>query len=282
MLIIPDTPFLQGRAFVFASQFAGLLPEQLASQYLGAAVNALESPSVGVPVKISAVKTIKKSVSLATMSRRHPMPCSLLKGVLIYSFCRFVDASVLQPSSHSILSLLIPLLGQATGETLYLVLETVRAVLGLDDALLSPDNCGQVVEPLYAIWESNSSDPIATAIIEETFDTLASRPAIVSRIVSILAPRLAAAISGTGPGATALAGAAADEDEQVHVPGEAVQLANSLIRTRGGPIESELVENITAAVMGTLAKTDDMDVIQHGMIHLTLLIRKDAERLISW
>ena len=55
-----DTPFLQGRAFVFASQFAGLLPEQLASQYLGAAVNALESPSVGVPVKISAVKTVKK------------------------------------------------------------------------------------------------------------------------------------------------------------------------------------------------------------------------------
>lgn len=159
---------------------------------------------------------------------------------------------------------------------MYLVLETIRAVLGLDEALLTPDNCAEVVEPLYSIWEANSSDPIATAIVEETFDTLASRPAIVSRIVSILAPRLSAAISGTN------VPEGSDEDDMVHVPGEAVQLANSLIRTRGGPIEQELVQSITAAVMATLARTDDMDVIQHGMIHLTLLIRKDAERLITW
>ena len=54
-----DTPFLQGRAFVFASQYASSLPEGLVSQYLGAAVHALESPTVSVPVKISVVKTIK-------------------------------------------------------------------------------------------------------------------------------------------------------------------------------------------------------------------------------
>ena len=196
---------------------------------------------------------------------------------------------MLRPSSHRTLSLLLPLLSQASGETLYLVLETVRAVLGLDEALLTPENCAEVVEPLWSIWQANSSDPIATAIVEETFDTLASRPAVVGRIVSILAPRLAAAISGARPPAGAPAhgqGQAREDDEndddQVHVPGEAVQLANSLIRSRGGPIEQELVQHITAAVMGTLAQTDDMDVIQHGMIHLTLLIRKDAERLIHW
>jgi hypothetical protein len=55
-----ETPFLQGRAFVFASQFASLLSPQLAGQYLSAAVSALEAPDVPVPVKISAVKTIKK------------------------------------------------------------------------------------------------------------------------------------------------------------------------------------------------------------------------------
>lgn len=59
-LISTDTPFLQGRAFVFASHFASLLPEHLATQYLAAAVSALQSEAVSIPVKISAVKTIKK------------------------------------------------------------------------------------------------------------------------------------------------------------------------------------------------------------------------------
>jgi hypothetical protein len=55
-----DTPFLQGRAFVFASQYASSLSPQLAGQYLGAATTALGADNVSTPVKISAVKTIKK------------------------------------------------------------------------------------------------------------------------------------------------------------------------------------------------------------------------------
>lgn len=55
-----ETPFLQGRAFVFASQFASSLSKPLAGQYLAAAVQVLNSQEISVPVKISAVKTIKK------------------------------------------------------------------------------------------------------------------------------------------------------------------------------------------------------------------------------
>lgn len=47
-----------------------------------------------------------------------------------------------------------------------------------------------------------------------------------------------------------------------HLPAEAVQLANSLIRTRGGPIEGELISTVSAAVMECLAKTEDMHVVQ--------------------
>lgn len=56
-----DTPFLQGRAFVFASQYASSLSPELAGQYLGAAVSALGAENVTIPVKLSAVRTIKKS-----------------------------------------------------------------------------------------------------------------------------------------------------------------------------------------------------------------------------
>lgn len=62
-IILPDrldSPFLQGRAFVFASSFASLLPAPLAGEYLAAAVNVLQAHDVSVLVKISAVKAIKK------------------------------------------------------------------------------------------------------------------------------------------------------------------------------------------------------------------------------
>jgi hypothetical protein len=55
-----EFPFLQGRGFVFASQFAKLLPLQLAGQYLDVAVQVIETAEAGIPVKISAVKALHK------------------------------------------------------------------------------------------------------------------------------------------------------------------------------------------------------------------------------
>lgn len=54
---------MQGRGFVFASQYTKLLPAQLAGQYLEAAIQVIESPNAGIPVKISAVKAIHKYVN---------------------------------------------------------------------------------------------------------------------------------------------------------------------------------------------------------------------------
>lgn len=59
---ILDFPFLQGRSFVVASQYATALAPSLASQYLDAAVQVLENSELGVSVKLSAVRTIKKYV----------------------------------------------------------------------------------------------------------------------------------------------------------------------------------------------------------------------------
>jgi hypothetical protein len=51
---------LQGRAFIFASQFAKLFPTELGAQYLDAAVQVVENQNAGIPVKISAIKAIQK------------------------------------------------------------------------------------------------------------------------------------------------------------------------------------------------------------------------------
>jgi hypothetical protein len=65
LLRLRECPFLQGRAFVFASQFARLFPPALGAQYLDAAAQVVEAPEAGVPVKISAIKAIQKCAALA-------------------------------------------------------------------------------------------------------------------------------------------------------------------------------------------------------------------------
>ncbi|ODN87698.1 hypothetical protein L198_06924 [Cryptococcus wingfieldii CBS 7118] len=245
-----ETPFLQGRAFVFASQFSSMLNQQLAGQYLSAAVQVLEASDVSVPVKISAVKTIK-------------------------NFCRHVDPFVLKPFSTKTLHLILPLLPQASSETLYLVLETLRAITSMDDDLLDEQTTRTVVDVLFDVWlrcTNASSDPVTTAIIEENIESISlhPNPSVVSILITALSPKLAATISSPVT------------DETVHIPGEAVQLANSLLRVRGGPLEGELVATVTRSVVEVLRVTDDMDVIQHGMIHLTLVVRKDCEKLVQW
>lgn len=57
-----EFPFIQGRGFVFASQFSKVLPLQSAQHYLDAAVQVLELNAAGIPVKISAVKAVHKYV----------------------------------------------------------------------------------------------------------------------------------------------------------------------------------------------------------------------------
>jgi hypothetical protein len=63
------TPFLQGRAFVTASSYARLLPAPLMSQYLNAALEALESSGSGVPLKVAALKAVRKYVPLIQLAR---------------------------------------------------------------------------------------------------------------------------------------------------------------------------------------------------------------------
>ena len=55
-----ECPFLQGRSFVFASQYAQLLPTELAGQYLNAAIQVVEASEAGIPIKISAIKALSK------------------------------------------------------------------------------------------------------------------------------------------------------------------------------------------------------------------------------
>lgn len=54
-----ECPFLQGRAFVFASQFSDILQPEIALQYLNAAIQVLEAPDASIPIRVSAVRSVQ-------------------------------------------------------------------------------------------------------------------------------------------------------------------------------------------------------------------------------
>lgn len=70
----------------------------------------------------------------------------------MFSFCRHVDTAILQPQTGKVLSLLLPLLPQAERETLYLLLETIRAITSIDGSILNAQNTGPVVEQIFDVW----------------------------------------------------------------------------------------------------------------------------------
>jgi len=73
---------------------------------------------------------------------------------------------------------------------------------------------------------------------------------VIDALVDILCPRLGVTIQTN------------QEVNGVAVAGEAIQLVNSLIRTRKGPLEVMLIANTTIAIINCLQTTDDMDIVQ--------------------
>lgn len=203
------------------------------------------------------------------------------------SFCRHVKPELIQSQARDLLRLLLPTIDDLKDEMLYLVLETLRAILAIEKNALDEESVRELAEIVYDAWLENSSDPVATAVTEELFEVIVStspRPVVHALIVA-LSPSLAATI------------AAPVTPDNEHLAAEAVQLSNSLIRTRGGPLETELISTVTAAIMESLQRTDDMSVVQvsaesiqcrdplirkAGVMHLTQVVRKDCDKLLQW
>ncbi|RXK36603.1 hypothetical protein M231_06144 [Tremella mesenterica] len=220
-----DVPFLQARAFQFVSLFAQLLSEDLCRQYLVVAVSALQSPDHSTTVKLAAVRAIR-------------------------NFCRFVDVSFIRVHSRAMLDYLVGILPHATKETLYLTLETIEALLVLDTELLTVETAFMIAKSLHDVWFTNYEDPVTTGSIEDLLDVLVdTSPPITRIVVMTLGPNLSKAILTV-------------DDKSNHLPCEAIQLANRLVRTRDGPLESELIDTVTWAIMNFLRVSEDSDAIQ--------------------
>ena len=99
-----DFPFLQGRAFVFASEFAKILPAEMSSEYVSVAVHALQAPASGIPVKISALRALD-------------------------NYCKFLSPEYVIPYQVNIMEGTCQLMPMATEESLMLLLDTLSSAI---------------------------------------------------------------------------------------------------------------------------------------------------------
>ncbi|KAG0250956.1 hypothetical protein BG011_007955 [Mortierella polycephala] len=144
-----DFPFLQGRSFVFSSQFALVLPSDLAPQYVSATVEAiLGSPSA--VVKVSALKALN-------------------------NFNRYLDKIFIAAHQRSLLQGVAPMIGITTEETFSLIVRTLIATSKVDEQVTAEFE--NILGPLVLeSWLKCPAENSMSADVMDLFDALAANP----------------------------------------------------------------------------------------------------------
>ncbi|KAI0789448.1 ARM repeat-containing protein [Abortiporus biennis] len=251
LLRLGDFSFLQGRAFVFSSQYAKLLPLNLADQYLAAAVQVLEAEGVSVPVKLSAVKAI------------HNFSTTLTDGVLLNVAPRVARD-------------LGPFLLQTTEDTLTLVLETLSVVVEIEKAKwLDVDLASNLVGAVLEVWAKFNKDPIFISILSDILQSITASPApgIYQVVVQKSLGTLSQAIGNT-------------PKQESWIASAGIELVSAIVEgapaSENGGLGEGFFGQIGQSLFKCLRETEDRDVIQNGINLLTLIIRKDLSQLSSF
>ncbi|KAJ7150409.1 armadillo-type protein [Mycena filopes] len=228
VLSLSEFPFLQGRGFVFASQYAKLLPVQLAGQYIDAAVQVIEAADAGVPVKISAVRAI-------------------------HNFFQGGDTSTLSPFAPRITKDLGPFLLVTSDDTLSLVLETLSVVVQVDKgSWLTADLADSLVTAILEVWTKNNKDPIFLSNVDNILTSLTSSTAagIYQTVVKQALPNLCQAM------------AAAPRDES-WITSSAIDLVSSLVNgATDGALGDGFFAVLAPSLFKCLGEAEDRDVLQ--------------------
>ncbi|KAF9145048.1 hypothetical protein BG015_012018 [Linnemannia schmuckeri] len=161
-------PFLQGRSFVFASQFAPILPSNLAAQYVSAAVEGiLKAPSA--VVKVSALKALN-------------------------NFNRHLDKQYIAPYQRSIIQGVAPLVQITSEETLILIFRTLTTTAKIDDQVAAEFE--SILGPIaLESWARYHAETCMSGETMDFFDTLAANPYMNPMLNTRAIPVLCGAIT---------------------------------------------------------------------------------------
>ncbi|KAI7859526.1 armadillo-type protein [Circinella umbellata] len=235
-------PFLQGRAFVFASEFAKVLPTEMASQYVMAAVNALQSPASSIPVKISALRALN-------------------------NYCKDLDPQYSAPYQVNILEGACQLLPDASEESLMLLLQSLCSAVKINGEVAAKYE--YVLTPaVLETWKKFPTDSIITSYILDLFESFAENPAYFPPLCARSFPFFDQVFKTPGNTPAVLA--------------SVVDLLTSLVRYGPSPLPNEFTDQMFPIVMQLGWSSEDEDVLQSVQECLKQYIIKDTDHIIQW
>ncbi|KAG1180299.1 hypothetical protein G6F70_000463 [Rhizopus microsporus] len=237
-----EYPFLQGRAFVFASEFAKVLPTEMASQYVSVAVHALQSPTSGIPVKISALRALN-------------------------NYCKYLNAVYISNYQVQIMEGTCLLLPNATEESLMLLLDTLGSAIKINQEVTAKYD--QILTPaILQVWQKYASDSIITSYILDLFEELAKNSFYYAALCQTALPFIRQVF--TTPNTDPV------------VQASAIDLLTAMTTFGPSPLPREFTEQMFPELMQLVWNVHDIDVHQSAQECLKKLISKDCERLLQW
>ncbi|GAA5974253.1 hypothetical protein JCM11641_003356 [Rhodosporidiobolus odoratus] len=246
-LTATDFPFLQGRAFVFASQYAEVLPQQLAQQYINAAIVVLDAADAGVPVKVSAVRAL-------------------------LNFFRHLKETVDPSQAATTLAKLIPLLPHITENTLVLVLDAIQSSLKAAGSVIAAATCSALIKAVLTSWFEKPEDPLLGSAISDIFASLSASHSstIQNALLTEGLPTLVSTMTEYRTDPSSIRAASA------------LDIASAIFSRLPTPLPDGAFQPVAEILFEMLQSTEDRDIIQTGLDIVTTVIRKDVDQLLTW
>ncbi|ORX54369.1 ARM repeat-containing protein [Hesseltinella vesiculosa] len=239
---LSDLPFLQGRAFVFASEYAKILPQDFATQYVTIAVQALQSTTSGVPVKISALRALN-------------------------NFCKHLDAQYVTPYQVPIMESACQLLPVATDESLILLLDTLGSSVKINREITARYE-QTLTQAILDAWNKFSTDSIINSYILDIFEEFSKNehyfPSLCNRALPFIAQVLTEA------------------NVEPTIKANAIDLLTAMIAFGPSPLPDQFTEQMYPVLMQLAWQTPDSEILQSTQECLKQFVVHDTEHLVRW
>ncbi|CEP15960.1 hypothetical protein [Parasitella parasitica] len=237
-----DLPFLQGRAFVFASEFAKFLPSDMASQYVSVAVQALQSPASGIPVKISALRALD-------------------------NYCKYLNPEYVTPYQVNIMEGTCQLMPSATEESLMLLLDTLASAIKINQQVTAKYE--HILTPaILQIWQKYANDSIITSYILDLFEEFAKNEFYYNALCDKALPFISQVLS--------------TPDTDPVVLASAIDLLTAMISYSPSPLPNQFTEQMFPSLMQLVWHVPVIDLLQSAQECLKQFISKDVDHIMRW
>ncbi|KAJ3527044.1 hypothetical protein NM688_g8180 [Phlebia brevispora] len=265
LLSLIDIPFLQGRAFVFASQFVEVLPAELAGQYIEAAVQVLEANAVTIPVKASAIEATK-------------------------GFITKCPETTIAPHAQRICKCIVGFMQICTADTLSMVLETLSRLLSIQQGRwLTPELAQALLPTTLDVWQKSAAGEIHRPHVPRAqradrdyvpdYAIQSTISVILTRLVEIPMPGVYEAVVGAALPHLCHAIASA-QGEDIGIAGAALEQVSALLEgAPTGHLGEGFVNTLAPCLFGQM---EDRNAIQWAITSLALIVRKDFQQLLQW